>query len=351
MMNPLHAWLLVVLLVLLSTQACIPLSPSQSSRDFIASLEGQLEFKDFSVDEVWYMLDFSGTTVKKRQSNESALGLVSPDGEWRLLFIAEEDTNGDGVIDDGDHSSLYLSRVGGSEKARVELPFPVGTCAWGTEYMIAACSFAARDVTPNEKHPGDNSVVYVVDLESGELLERLSDPAKSSWSLTWSPDGSLIAFEVGTKNKDRLEEEGIQVVDVQTGELVYEILESSTDEPVWSPDGNRLAFVASLESGEYSEATIERMYRDVFYVDLHEESPTPVNVTQTSRFSDIPAYLTHLGGIMVSDPIWSPDGEAIASVWRRDSSEQIWVTSVDGDEWAQLTGGYGHRYMLIEWRP
>ena len=348
-MNPLHTRLLIVLLVLLSTQACIP--PSRSSRDFVASLEGQLGFEDFSADDVWYMLDFSGTTAKKRQSDKSALGVVSPDGEWRLLFIEEEDTNGDGVVDDGDRSLLYLSRVGSSEKKRVDLPFPVGTCAWGTEYMIAACSFAASDVTPNEKATGDNSVVYVVDLQSGELLKRLSDPSKSSWAPNWSPDGSMIAFETGTRNEGQLEEVGIQVVDVRTGELVYEIVEPSSDDPVWSPDGTRLAFVASLESGEYSEATIERMYGDVFYVDLHEESPTPVNVTRTSRFSDIPACLTHLGGIMVSDPIWSPDGEAIASVWRRDSNEQIWVTSVDSDEWARLTGGSGHWYLLIEWRP
>jgi Tol biopolymer transport system component len=307
-------------------------------------------FEDFSVDDVWYMLDFSGTTVKKRQSNESALGVVSPDGKWRLLFIEEEDTNGDGVVDDGDRSSLYLSRVGSSEMERVELAFPVGTCAWGTEYTIVACSFAANDVNP-DKHTGDNSVVYLVDLESGELLRRLSDPAKSSWSLTWSPDGSLIAFEVGTRNEGRLEKEGIQVVDVRTGELVYEIVEPSADEPVWSPDSTRLAFVASLEPGEYSEATIERMYRDVFYVDLRDESLAIVNVTRTSRFSKIPACLTHLGGIMVSNPIWSPDGEAIASVWRQDSSEQIWVTSVDSDDWAQLTRGSGHRYRLMEWQP
>ena len=348
-MNPLHTRLLVILLVLLSTQACI--SPSRSSRNFVASLEGQLVFEDFSADDIWYMLDFSGTTAKKRQSDESALGVVSPDGEWRMLFIEEEDTNGDGVVDDGDRSLLYLSRVGSPERKRVELPFPVGTCAWGTKYMIAACSFAASDVTPDEKPTGDNSIVYVVDLESGELLRRLSDPSKSSWSLTWSPDGSLVAFEVGTRNEGRLEEEGIQVVDVRTGELIYEIAESYADEPAWSPDGARLAFVASLESGEYSEATIERMYRDIFYVDLREESPTPVNITQTSRFSEIPACLTHLGGIWVSQPVWSPDGEAIASVWKQDSSEQIWATSVDGDEWAQLTKGSGHRYFLVEWRP
>jgi hypothetical protein len=347
-MNSLHTRLLVALLLLLSTQACI--SSSRGSRGFVASLEGELVFKDFSADDLWHVWDFSSATVRKRPREESALGVVSPDGKWQLLFIREKDTNNDGVVDYSDLARLYLSRVGSLERRLVGLPFPVGICSWGTEYMIAACSFAASDVNP-DKHTGDNSVIYLVDLESGELLRRLSDPAQSSWSLMWSPDGSLIAFEVGTRNEGRLEEEGIQVVNVRTGELVYEIVEPSADEPVWSPDSTRLAFVASLESGEYSEATIERMYRDVFYVDLRDESLAIVNVTRTSRFSKIPACLTHLGGIMVSNPIWSPDGEAIASVWRQDSSEQIWVTSVDSDDWAQLTRGSGHRYLLIEWQP
>jgi WD40 repeat protein len=349
-MDSLHARLFVVLFMLLSTRACV--SSSRSSRDFVASLEGQLVFEDFSAHDVWYMLDFSGATAKMRQSDESALGVFSPDEKWQLLFIEEKDTNDDGVVDYSDLSLLYLSRVGSSEKKRVDLPFPVGTCAWGTEYMVAACSFAASDVSADENESaGDNSVVYVVDNESGELLRRLSDPAKSSWSLTWSPDGTMIAFRTGIETESNVEPNGIQVVDTRTGELAYEIAEPSASEPVWSPDSTRLAFVASLESGEYSEAKIEHMYRDVFYVNLRDESPTVTNVTRTSRFSEIPACLTHLGGIMVSDPVWSPDGEVIASVWRQDSSEQIWVTSVDGDDWTRLTRGFGHRYLLTEWQP
>jgi len=102
---------------------------------------------------------------------------------------------------------------------------------------------------------------------------------------------------------------------------------------------------------EYSDATIEGMYRDVFYVDLDDEIPIIVNITQTSRFSSIPASLTELGGIWVSQPVWSPNGKAISSVWIQDESQQIWVTSVDGDEWSRLTSGAGHRYHIIEWRP
>lgn len=340
----------ILWMTLLAAQACV--SQPKGSHDFVASLEGQLVFMDSRLDGVWGVLDFAGDSARIKHTDESVLGVFSPDREWELLFIEEEDTNDDGVVDRRDRASLYLSRVGSSEKERVALPYPVGTCVWGVEYMIAACSFAASDVSPDENAgTGDNGVLYVVDLESGELLRRLSDPSKSSWSPNWSPDGSMVAFEVGAGDEGRLEEESIQVVDVRTGELIYEIAESYADEPAWSPDGTRLAFVASLESGEYSEATMERMYRDVFYVDLRDEYLTAANVTQTSRFSEIPAPLTELGGIWVSQPVWAPSGDVIASVWEQNSGDQIWVTSVDGNEWAQVTKGSGHQYYLIEWQP
>jgi Tol biopolymer transport system component len=335
--------------MLLIVHTCV--SSHRGPQDFVASLKGKLVFTDSQINGSWSVLDFSGDSANIEHTNESTFGILSPDKEWELLFIREEDTNGDGVIDSRDQSSLYLSEVGSSKKEQVDLPFPVGMCAWGTEYMIAVCSFTAMDVIPNEMQAGYNSVIYVVDLETGDLLRCLSDPAKTSWSPTWSPDGGLVAFEIGIRNGRRLEEQGIQIVDAQSGELVHEITESSSEDPVWSPDGTKLAFIASLESGKYSEAKVEHMYRDVFYIDLRDESFTIANVTQTSRFSEIPAPLTELGGIWVSQPVWAPSGDVIASVWEQNSGDQIWVTSVDGNEWAQVTKGSGHQYYLIEWQP
>lgn len=335
--------------MLLMTQACV--SSLRSSSSFVASLEGQLAFTNSQLSDALIIIDFSDDKARIRHTDDPVPGILSPDGEWELLLI-HKDTNDDGIIDQSDRSHLYLSEVGSSEEKRVNLPYPVGTCIWSAEYMIAICSFAASDVNSQEGAGfSDNAVLYLVDVETGELLRRLSDPTKSSWDPDLSPDGNMIAFRTSNRNERQLEEEGIQIVDIQTGNLIYEIVEPYVDEPTWSPDGTRLAFVASIETGEYSESTIERMYRDVFYVDLRNGLPASVNVTQTSRFSEVPAPLTELGGIWVSQPVWSPDGQAIASVWTQDNGDQIWVTSVNDDSWAQLTQGPEHLYHLIEWRP
>jgi hypothetical protein len=216
-------WIPLLLSLALGLQACIV--RGQSSRDFIASLEGELVFYDVSRTN-WRVLDFSGGTVRSKLIGRISQGVVSPDGEWQLLFIEETDTNGDGVVDESDQSSVYLSRMEGAEKRRVNLPFPVYVCAWRPESMVAACSFDVRDVNPDSAlETMDNRVYYLVSLESGELLQRLSDPYRTSWSLRWSPDGSMVALQVGTREGDQLIEEGLQVIEVASGELLYEFSE------------------------------------------------------------------------------------------------------------------------------
>lgn len=323
----------------------------KNSGSFIPSLEGQLVFSDLSSSDGWSMVDFSDATAKIKQLASFTSDTLSPDGIWRLSSVQEEDTNGDGVVDFQDLSSLYLEHTKDMGRRKIPLLSPVGACGWGPN-MTAVCSFASNDVGNSDVSLEDTSVIYQIDLFSGELLKLLSDPTESSsWVPIVSPNREWVAFETAFKTEEGLKPGGIRVIDIQTGRLIYAITESSAREPVWSPDSMRIAFVASLAYGEYSETTIKGMYNDVFYVDLNDEAHMAVNVTRTSRFSKIPAPLTDEGGIMVGNPVWSPDGKTIASVWRQYSKQEIWTTSVDGDGWAKLVGGPDHQYYLIEWKP
>lgn len=318
---------------------------------------GQLVLEDLSSpDHELLLVDFSSTDARVEKAGKPQDGILSPDGKWRMFFIEEEDTNEDGVIDWEDRASVYLVSVGSTERKRVPLPFPVvGSCDWGPGDRIAACAFASSDVLQNENNSsGGNSIVYLVNLDSGKLVLRLSDPAKWSWNIRWSPDRGMVAFKTGTmRDADILDTEAIHVVDPQTGELVYafEDREALIGDYAWSPDSTAIAFVASLAYGEYSKATIKGMYNDVFYVSLNDGSHTATNITRTSRFSQIPSSLTEKGGIAVGSPVWSPDAKSVASVWRQYNRQEIWITSVDGDGWAKVTGGPDHQYRLIEWRP
>lgn len=341
-----------VLWILIMLPSCF--SGSRSSSDFVASLEGRLLFTKYPDSVTWRELDFSGNRAVVKESERTTSGIVSPNGKWQLNLVEDKDSNGDGVIDFKDLKAVYLSRVNGSDRVKVPLSFPVENCVWAEKEMTAACDIMFSNIGFDDQTSTSDEVIYLVDLQSGELLQRLSDPTKVVGSLTASADGGMLAFQVGIRNEedkgDPLETLGIQVVDSETGEIIFRISDPLAREPVWSPHGHRLAFVANLEAGIYSETWMEGKYNDVFYVDLTQEVPTPVNVTKTSRFTEVLSALTELGGITVRNPVWSPDGEAIASVWLQYDTQLIWVTSVDGDGWARLEEG-ANQYILYEWRP
>jgi Tol biopolymer transport system component/imidazolonepropionase-like amidohydrolase len=93
---------------------------------------------------------------------------------------------------------------------------------------------------------------FVLDLESGqvrELVPSLFGPGRP----TWSADGSTIAFSAVKRYSERFREGTSQIltVDVATGEQQFHapgkqhasISTRGDDGPVWSPDGQRMAFV------------------------------------------------------------------------------------------------------------
>lgn len=152
------------------------------------------------------------------------------------------------------------------------------------------CTFDASDVVPSpEVIDGTNNVVYLVDFESARLIQRLSDPAESAWIPKVPPDGKMVAFEILADTQKGVETDGFQVVDTRTGELIYELLDSSVaGNLAWSRDSTRIAFVYLHGSSGYSEREVEEFWSDVYHVDLRAKDGTMVNVTQTSRFSKYP---------------------------------------------------------------
>ena len=90
----------------------------------------------------------------------------------------------------------------------------------------------------------------------GSNAHKLADADSGhGYAANWSPDGKQIAFVVrenpqdenANQNSDALIS-NIYIVDVETGALnpVTNFTEGRVETPLWSPDGNTLAFMVVL---------------------------------------------------------------------------------------------------------
>lgn len=114
----------------------------------------------------------------------------------------------------------------------------------------------------------------------------------------WSPDGLKLAFEFGGS---------VSIVD-RFGQATRTVTEGK--EPTWSPDGLRIAFVSSRDGDA-----------DIYVADVDG-----MNVLQ---LTDNIAY--------DSKPAWSPDGSRIAFASDRSGYTEIYVMDADGNNPTRLT--------------
>jgi hypothetical protein len=119
---------------------------------------------------------------------------------------------------------------------------------------------------------------------------------------TWAPDGSLILFSTSSTT---------HVVD-PNGTEPQKILDDATA-AVWSPDGQRLAYVA-LDKGRSTGLGVARA-----------DGSEPHTVTQGD----------------ISDPAWSPDGSTIAFTRGRGATSQISLIGLDGANERTIAAGAG----------
>jgi TolB protein len=136
----------------------------------------------------------------------------------------------------------------------------------------------------------------------------------------WSPDGTKIAFQ---SSRDSGYE--IYVMNATDGSSVTRITDNTANsvEPTWSPDGTRVAFSRSY---------------DIFSANS-DGSGSETNIT--NRENGVDSFL---------EPSWSPDGLKIACRSIESSGWEIAVVDVDDGDRTALTSGDGTEYDPA-WSP
>ncbi len=264
-----------------------------------------------------YILDFiDGTTRNISHSDDDdSLPIWSPDG--RMLAYMTQEVSGNDYLHrrmvmrvlDMD-SGHIIDRL--TQTTGVNIPH-----SWSPDSRMLAI------IHQQSPQDSSNMQIHVMDAETGELVPRFTQTEGSSFSPTWSPDGGWFLFA-----KLDAENTIIYVMDSLTGR-VRRLAEATSTLPIWSPDSRHIVYT-SLESGIGGA-------RDVMYV----------ADAQTGQVE----LLTHHQG-SDSHPVWSPDGRWLAFVSDRDGQSKLYLREiVTGDNTPLLSNQSYYPDPNMIWSP
>jgi hypothetical protein len=184
---------------------------------------------------------------------------------------------------------------------------------------------------PEDEYPGWSFDIYVCDLERFQVMQVTDDPADERQPV-WSPDGRRIAFvRRPSRNGGRVEGD-LCVAEVdQSGSHHVTNLSNGrwvASSPTWSPDGRRLAC---------TRWTSTSLYQQVYVMDA--DGGNAVQLTGPDGYS--------------RDPSWSPDGTRIAFIAKpaRLAHAELFAMDPNGGNVTQLSADGLAAKFHAKWSP
>ncbi len=286
-------WVLTLLMLCVDVQAQIA---------FMSQRDGNPEI---------YVMDTDGGNLRRLTDNSDKdfSPSWSPDGK-RIAFMSDRDGHVHARHGWSTYEIYVMNADGSNPQNLTNNPSDDRNPSWSPDGERIVFS-SARD----EDNP-QNSEIYVMDAD-GSNLQKLTDNPNDDRDPSWSPDGERIVFSSArdghVENKFGLTDE-IYVIDADGGNEQRLTDNRNNDwDPVWSPDGKRIAFIADRKG--------DLVKFDIYVMDADGGNQQKL---VNNRGWD-------------SSPSWAPNGERIAFTSERDGNYEIYVMDADGGNQQNLT--------------
>lgn len=268
--------------------------------------------KDKTGSHIWMCSRDGKTNIQMTNGEEGEFSPQwSPDGKY-LSFIASR------KISDDSSSLWILDRRGGEGQKLIDVKGKLIEYAWRPDGRQVALIIQDADTAESGKVKhrkpfvidryhfkqdkegyldSSGSHIYLFDLLS-KKTDTLTRGIYNETGIAWSPDGSQLAFVSNrTANPDQNENTDIFTIKTVPGSIPKQITDwkGSDSKPVWSPDGNSIAYLQSTGNENFT------MYGHNLLCVISKDGGVP---RRLSAQIDRP----------VNNARWSKDGKSIAVI-------------------------------------